>query len=247
MTSRRLPLTVIHHNAATCTADVRQQSLAHVPFFAELDSQEIAALNERCRIHDFEAGEAVLHAGDPADHLYVVAAGTAKVVRPTLDGTEVLLDIARRGDFFGALPALGADTYADSVWALTDLCVLSLDIDTFDELLDEHPSVARSGLRVIAERLSTARTHIHAVAAATSQQRVAGALVMLARRAGVPDQGQILLDLPLSRDDLASLTGTASETVSRVLSQLRRDGMIETGRRWISITDLDGLEDLAVV
>src|SRR3546814_6315595 len=75
----------------------------------------------------------------------------------------------------------------------------------------------------MAARLERAQSHIHAIAAATSEQRVAAALVMLAERTGTPRKGSILLDVPLSRDDLASLTGTVSETVSRVLAQLRRD------------------------
>lgn len=189
----------------------------------------------------------MFHAGDPATSLYVVATGTAKVVRPSLDGTEVLLDIARPGDFFGVLPSLGVETYADSAWALTPLCVLALDGAAFEEVLDEHPSVARAGLRVVAQRLDQAQSHIHAMAAATSEQRVAGALVMLAGRVGVPRSNGLLLDLPLSRDDLASLTGTASETVSRVLARLQRDGLIDSGRRWIAIVDLPALEELAVI
>src|SRR3546814_20699202 len=85
----------------------------------------------------------------------------------------------------------------------------------------------------MAARLERAQSHIHAIATATSEQRVAAALVMLAERTGTPRKGSILLDVPLSRDDLASLTGTVSETVSRVLAQLRRDGVIETVRRWV--------------
>lgn len=207
----------------------------------------LAEIDRRCRVEDHPAAAAVLHAGDPASHVYVVASGTAKVVRPTLEGTEVLLDIARPGDFFGALPSLGAETYADSVWALTALCVLSLDAAAFEEILDEHPSVARAGVRVMAQRLAQAQDQLHALAAATSEQRVAAALVMLADRVGVPRPSGLLLDLPLSRDDLAALTGTASETVSRVLSRFQRDGLIDSGRRWIELRDRPALETLAVI
>ncbi len=177
----------------------------------------------------------------------MVASGSAKVVRPSLDGTDVLLDIVRPGDFFGVLPSLGESTYADSVWALTPLCVLGLDAATFDEILDQYPSVVRAGLREVAERLERARNHLHAVAVATSEQRVAGALVMLASRVGVRRPTGLLLDLPLSRDDLASLTGTASETVSRILARLQREEIINSGRRWIEIVDLAALESLAVI
>lgn len=247
MAQRRTPLSVHHHDAASCTVDVRHRALGRVPFFADLSEDDLAGVDRRCRVEDHAAGAAVFHAGDPATSLYVVATGTAKVVRPSLDGTEVLLDIARPGDFFGVLPSLGVETYADSAWALTPLCVLALDGAAFEEVLDEHPSVARAGLRVVAQRLDQAQSHIHAMAAATSEQRVAGALVMLAGRVGVPRSNGLLLDLPLSRDDLASLTGTASETVSRVLARLQRDGLIDSGRRWIAIVDLPALEELAVI
>lgn len=247
MGARRSPLRVPTHDPASCTLEVRHEVLAGVPFFAGLDHADIVELDRRCRIEDFDTGQAVIHAGQPARRLYVVATGTAKVVRPTLEGTEVLLDIARPGDFFGALPSLGAETYADSVWALTALCVLSLDAAAFEEILDEHPSVARAGVRVMAQRLAQAQDQLHALAAATSEQRVAAALVMLADRVGVPRPSGLLLDLPLSRDDLAALTGTASETVSRVLSRFQRDGLIDSGRRWIELRDRPALETLAVI
>src|SRR3546814_12209153 len=87
-------------------------------------------------------------------------------------------------------------------------------------------------------RLERAQSHIHAIATATSEQRVAAALVMLAERTGTPRKGSILLDVPPSRDDLASSTGTVSETGSWVLAPLRPAGVIETGRRWASVTEL---------
>lgn len=246
--NRRSPVSMPPVDAHTCTPHVRQQVLAHVPFFRDLDAAEIEAIDARCRVRDFGPGEAVHLAGQPARELFVVATGTAKQTRPTLEGTEVLLDVLRPGDYFGAIPALGITEHPDSVWPLTPLCVLSLDTDTFDEILDEHPSVARAGLRIVAERLEHARVHIHHLATATAEQRVSGALVMLAERTGVPRAGgQTLLDLPLSREDLAGLTGSASETVSRVLAQLRRDELIETGRRWVAVRDLDRLRALAEI
>src|SRR3546814_1318655 len=121
-TPRRSPLTPQLDDPKVCTPDVRQHVLAHVPFFGSLSSEEIADVDRRCRVEDFDAGNAVHHAGQPARLLHVVATGAAKVVRTTIEGAEVLLDIVRPGDFFGTLPVLGSDTYTDSVWALTPLC-----------------------------------------------------------------------------------------------------------------------------
>lgn len=246
--SSQFPLSFENPEPHSCTPHVRQTVLANVPFFAGLSEDSIREIDRRCRVTDYDTGNAVHHAGQPARRLSVVATGTAKLVRTAINGTEVLLDILRPGDFFGALPVLGATTYTASVWALTPLCVLSLDVSAFDEILDEHPSVARAGLEVMAKRLEQAQTHTHALAAATSEQRIAGALAMLADQAGVPrPEGGVMLDLPLSRDDLGALTGTASETVSRVLAQLRRDGVVDTGRGWVAVLNLKAIHDLAVV
>ncbi|MBK5222910.1 MAG: Crp/Fnr family transcriptional regulator [Acidimicrobiia bacterium] len=247
-TRRRTPLTIESNDPHVCTPDVRQHVLAHVAFFRDLTADEIVDIDRHCRVEDFDAGNAVHLAGQPARRLFVVATGSAKLTRSTLDGVEVLLDVLLPGDHFGALPVLGSDAYTDSVWALTPLCVLSLDIDAFDDILDHHPSVARAGLGVMARRLEGSRSQAYALAAATAEQRVAAALVMLAARTGVRRAGgTILLDLPLSRDDLAALTGTASESVSRTLARLKRDGLIDTGRRWVTVRDLAALEQVATI
>ncbi len=232
---------------ASCTRDVRQHALAHVPFFEQLSPDDLASIDRRCRVEDYDAGQAIHHMGQPARFLHVVASGTGKVVRPAMDGTEVLLDVVRPGDFVGALPALESDTYGDSAWAITPMCVLTLGTETFEEILDEHPSVARAGLRVMAERLERAGRRVHAMAAADSAQRIAGALAMLAERMAVPRDGGLLIDLPLSREDLAGLAGTTSETASRVVSRLQREGVLRTGRQWIEVADLEALQRLATV
>lgn len=245
---RRSPVRMDEVHPHTCTIDVRRRVLAHVPFFSHLDVDSIDGIDRRSRVEDFEVGEAVHLAGDPADSIHIVATGTAKRSRPTLDGTEVLLDILRPGDHFGALPALGADRHADSVWALTPLCVLTFDIGAVDDILDEHPSVARAALAVVTRQLADAMDHIHRMSAANAEQRVAAVLAILADRTGRPEpRGLTLLDLPLSRDDLAGLTGLTSETVSRILAKLRRDEVIESGRQWVAVRDLEHLRELAVV
>lgn len=245
---RRSPVRVEHLHPHACTPGVRRRVLADVPFFAHLSDGAIEGIDRRARVDHFDQGEAVYVQGAPARSFHIVATGTAKRSRTTRDGTEVLLDILLPGDHFGALPALGADRHPDAVWALTPLCVLRLDVAAFDEVLDEHPSVARAALAVVTRRLEAAMDHIHRMSAATAEQRVAAVLTILAERTGRPQGGGLtLLDLPLSRDDLASMAGLTSETVSRILSQLRRDELIETGRRWVAVRDLDELHRMSLV
>ncbi len=80
---------------------------------------------------------------------------------------------------------------------------------------------------------------------ATTEQRLAATLLLLADRLGTAHDGGTLIDAPLSRDDLASLTGCASETASRILARLQREGIIDSGRRWVAVIDRPSLERLA--
>ncbi len=244
-TRRRSPVVLPEPDPHSCTVGMRHEVLARTPFLAGLTAAEIDVINEQVQVRNYEAGEAVYHAGRPARRLYVVAVGTAKLSRPTLEGREVLLDVARPGDFLGALPVLGEDEHQESAWAVTALCLLSLAAADFDAILDRHPSVARAGLEVVSRRLRDAQARIHRLSAATAEQRVAAALALLAERAGRPSSGGVLIEVPLARDDLAAMTGSASETVSRVLSRLRRDGVVDTGRRWVRILDPAALATLA--
>lgn len=224
---------------------MRLRSLARVPFFARLDDNELAAIEARCGMRGVEPGEAVHLAGRPATHLTVVAQGVVKLTRPAPDGRELLTDVAGPGGHLGTLPALGEERYVDSAWALTPGCLLRLGVDDLAEVLDAHPQVTRDALRVVAAQLREAQSAAHRFAAADAEQRVAAALLLLVDRLGVRRDGARLINAPLGRDDLAGLAACAPETVSRVLSRLRRDGVLDTGRRWVAVRDRAALEALA--
>jgi CRP/FNR family transcriptional regulator, nitrogen oxide reductase regulator len=243
--SRQSPLTAPSGDPRVCTHDVRLTSLGRVPFFRALDPAALADVDGRCDMRGMQAGQAIHLAGRPAERLHIVATGTVRVTVARPDGTEILLDAFGPGAFVGGLPVLGEDVYADDAWALTDGCLLSLTAAAFDVVLREHPSVARDALAAVGSRLRAANERIQRLAAATAPARVASTLLVLADRLGVGDGGRVLIDAPLSRDDLAHLSGCAPETASRVMARLRREGTVDAGRRWVAVVDRGALEDLA--
>ncbi|QBI21059.1 Crp/Fnr family transcriptional regulator [Egibacter rhizosphaerae] len=242
---RRTPLQIADADPRTCTHDVRVRALARAPLFADLDERSIADVDHRCGMRSVQAGEAIYRAGQPAERLYVLAQGAAKITRPTSEGEELLSDVLAPGDYLGVLPALGEDRYPDSAWALVPACLLSLTGPDLDVVLRNHPSVARAGLAVVGGRLRDSQATAHRLAAATAEQRLAAALLLLADRLGVRRDGGTLINAPIARDDLADLAGCAPETASRTLARLQRDEVLETGRRWIKIADREALEALA--
>jgi CRP/FNR family transcriptional regulator, nitrogen oxide reductase regulator len=218
-----------------------------VAFFSGLDHDALHRVDARATMQGVDAGEAIHLAGHRADRLHVVATGAVKLTGTTPDGAEVLLDVLGPGSFLGTLPALGGATYAEDAWALTAGCVLGFTGDQFGAVLSEHPRVGRDALVAVGHRLRAAQERIERSASASAPVRIASTLLMLADRLGVVEDGRILIDVPLAREDLASLAGCAPETVSRSLASWARDGVVETGRRWVAIRRPQVLAELAGV
>jgi CRP-like cAMP-binding protein len=228
-----------------CTPQLRLQILHGLPFFAHLSHEEVRAVDRHFRERGYTPGEPIYHAGEEATHLYVVAAGKIKLVRHTLSGQDVLLDILTPGDYFGALPALGETRYPDSAEAQTACCALAVSAADFGDILQRHPTVALPLLEMTAARLREAQETIRQLSAHSAEQRVAATLLKLGDKLGQQREDDLLIQMPLSRQDVADMTGSTVETASRILSSFRKRGLIRSGRQWIALRDPAALRALA--
>ncbi len=244
-TLRANPVTPVNVSPAHCSpADVRR-ILHETPFFRDLPAGEMPAIAAEFRQQHYSAGEPIYHAGDEANRLSIVAAGMVRIVRPTFDGQDVLLDFASPGAVFGSLQMLGDATYTDDATALTECCILQATPDAFRDILARYPAAAMATLGFVADRLREAHATIEGLSAHPVPRRVAATLIKLADRVGRERETDLLIDMPLSRQDLADMTGATIETVSRVMSDLRARGTIDSGRRWVSVVDRPALERIA--
>jgi CRP-like cAMP-binding protein len=169
----------------------------------------------------------------------VVAAGQVKTLQPALNGQDSIVDMLGPGDLLGGLSVLSQQVYGVTAEALVTTCALRIDTVTFREVLLEHPQVALRALDEVTALLQDARSDTSQRATSTVAQRVATTLLQLAEKFGQHGGSGdgTLLQLPLSRADLAAMTGSTPESVSRAMSRLRNDGIIDSGRRWTSILD----------
>lgn len=238
---RHSPVEIDTVPAAHCSTDLRLQILGDLPFFAALSLKEIAAANEQFREHGFAAGETITFTGEPAANLYVVASGHVKLLHHTLAGKDILLDLLTPGEFFGNLSAQEDATYADTAMAHSDVCVLAIPTVAFRALLAQHAAVALAVLDLTTHRLQSAQERVRQLSAYSVEQRIAATLLRLAEKLGDERDVGCLIQTPLSRDDLAQMTGTTPESASRVMSQLQKEGLIASGRQWVAITDQPAL------
>ena len=239
---RRIPLreiTLPH----TCPRPVRMRVLARAPYFTELSEAELDAIDRRMRAISWPAGSQLYQAGQPADALYVVAEGRVKISQTTAAGTETVTDILVPGELFGAMSTIGEPYHLQSAAALVGSCTLRIEQDDFREVLAEDPRIGLRVLDDVAGRLARAHSDIGGQTTDTVPQRVATALLRLAEKLG-EDRGAegVLLDVPLSRADLAGLARSTPESVSRVMSRWKSEGVIDSGRRWTALLDRERLE-----
>jgi CRP-like cAMP-binding protein len=237
-----VPVVIEPHH---CTPAEQLRILGATPFFRTVPAAKMPALAASFHQADYAAGTPIQRSGESATRLSIIAAGMVKLIRPTASGQDVLLDIIGPGEYFGSLADLGDATYQEDATAHTDCCILFTTAEEFRRLLLAYPNATLATLELVAARLRLAQESIEHISAHPVEQRVAATLLHFARRIGRQDGEVILIDMPLSRQDLADMTGATVETVSRIMSEFRRAGMIESGRRWTAIHDHEALANLA--
>jgi len=230
---------------AVCSIDYRLKMIGRLPFFKPLPAEAIPSINALFHDVDVSEGERIYFEGDAAEYMFLVALGKVKLVRTTSSGRDVLLDVLRGGEYFGSLPVLGSHAYAETAVAQTDGCILKISSPDFERILSEHPDVTRKVLEEVTRRLVESQEIIKQLSAYTAEQRIASALLRLAGKLGETRDRGILIQVPFSRQDLAAMTGTTTETVSRVVSRFAEEGLIQSGRKWVTITNADLLEEMA--
>lgn len=229
---------------AVCTLDYRLKIINRLPFFRHLSPEAIVVINGLFDDRDVSAEQTICFEGDPGDHLYLVAMGKVKLLRHTLAGREILLDILGGGEYFGNLTSINNRSYTETAVAQTDCCILQISARDFEKVLIRYPDVTMKVLNAVGQRLGESQEIIKQLSTYTADQRVAATLIRLARKLGEQRQEGMLIELPFSRRDLAAMTGTTVETVSRVMSRFSAEGLISTGRKWVSVNDLERLEQV---
>lgn len=229
---------------AVCSLDYRLKIIGRLPFFKHLPGDAIGWINSLFHDQDVEVGQTVYFEGDEADHLYLVALGKIKLVRNTEAGKEVLLDVLRGGEYFGSLPAFGRHVHTETAISLTAGCILWVSSEEFEKILSRYPDVTRKVLEAVSLRLEQSQDMVRQLSTYTVEQRVASVLLRLGEKLGETRGKELLIQLPLSRQDLAAMTGSTTETVSRVMSRFSEEGMVRTGRKWVTIMEPSALEEL---
>lgn len=223
--------------------------LEQSPLFHGLPTEALNESAGMARLHRVRDGAFFFHQGDPATVLYVLVEGRVKFTQLTPEGHQVLLRAIGPGELFGAVAALGDAVHPATGQASGGCAALGWEGETINRLMERYPRIALNALRFLAGRLREFQDRYRELATERVERRVAHGLLRLARQIGREVEGGMLIDLTLSRQDIAEMTGTTLFTVSRTLSGWEQRGLIESGRERVLILKAGELlaiaEDLA--
>jgi CRP/FNR family cyclic AMP-dependent transcriptional regulator len=201
--------------------------LGRLAIFSELGATAIGQLAERCVARDFAAGRVLFTSGDACRGLYVIETGRVRIYRTSADGKEQVLHVEGPGRPVAELPLFDGGVYPASAITVDQSRLIFLARDDFESMYRMHPDIAQVIIRALGKRLR----HLVQVTDTLAFHDVAARLAMLfveyAERTGTMTATGIELSIDRTQEELSLEIGTARESVSRAMRQLKRSGLIE--------------------
>lgn len=211
-----------------CHALLRNLDLFKPLSDAQLESALRGA--QPCRL---EVGAVVYHQGASAAHFFVLLSGCLKVAQVTPEGGQVVVRYVNPGDLFGLACAMRQPRYPATVLAVQESVCLAWPDTLWEHFTNHHPQLAAQALQTMGRRLQDAHLRIQELSNDEVEQRVARAILRLVDSAGEPTADGIGIAFPITRQDIAEMTGTTLHTVSRLLSGWKQRGIVDSGRKRI--------------
>ena len=219
--------------------------IADIPAFAGLSAAEREEILREARSVRYPKDTAVFDQGAEANAFFVLLHGHLRVEKTTPQGDQIVVRYVSAGELFGVAQALALKTYPATAVAAVDSIALSWPSTAWSRLVAKFPSIAASALQTVGNRLQDTQARVLEMSSEQVEQRVAHALLRLAKQAGRKVEHGIEIDFPISRQDVAEMTGATLHTVSRILSAWEQQGLVEGGRQRIVLRDPHGLFALA--
>lgn len=229
----------------TVLADVDRSLVRALPLFARMSDTDLDQLLARASTRRVPVGEAVFEQGQKATQFFLLLHGRLKVTQVTSEGQQIIVRVVHPGDIFGFAQALQRDDYPGTPIAAAESVVLSWPNDVWGSVVEQNPHLAVNAMRTIGQRLQEAHTRIREMSTEEVERRVAHAVLRLIEQAGRREEEGTRIDFPLTRQDVAEMTGTTLHTVSRLFSAWESQGIVKGGRQKLLVRDKERLQALA--
>nr|WP_223198064.1 Crp/Fnr family transcriptional regulator [Maribacter arenosus] len=207
-----------------------------------MSKQELKKVSDSKITRKVKKGEAIFEEGDKLDGVFCVREGISKLSKLSANGKDQIVKLASKGEVMGQRSVIAEEYTNLSAVAVSDMEVCFIPKDSIIHTLSRNPDFAIEVLRHMAHDLKEADDVIVNMSQKTVKQRIAEAFLYLKKNYGEDRDG--FLNLTLSREDIANVVGTATESAIRIISEFKKRGMIKTSGKKIGVLNEKLLQDL---
>ena len=224
-----------------CTLD----DVKRIPIFSKVRDKDLAEILSCFILESYTRKKEIFTEGDAPDWFYIVMSGKVKVTKISSEGREIIMEVISPCDFFGGFAVLKGFPFPANAVAMEDSEILKLSRKALLKIIDRFPSVMYLITSSLGERTRGMHETLKNIALERVDSRIAALLVKLADKSSDRvDPGENVIDMRITKQDVAEMVGTTVETAIRVMSRFRKSGLIADKNGRLAIKDMKALKEL---
>lgn len=213
--------------------------------FHNLGADDLDNISKLKTCVSFKKGQVIMHEGARPQGVYCFHKGKAKMYKLGSEGKEQIIGFFTNGNLIGYRSILSEEPISASISAMEDTFACYIPKSSFFEVIENNPKFSLNVLKAACHELGETGKIITSLAQKSVRERLSEVLLILRATFGETEEGY--LDIKVTREEIANMVGTATESAIRLLSELKEEGLIETKGRQIRLTDARGLQEIARV
>jgi CRP/FNR family transcriptional regulator len=219
--------------------DLSPTCIGQLWVFQNLDPNEIEALVREALKKKSRKGESLFLQGDSADEMFLIKGGRIKLTKVLEDGDELTLDIRKAGDFIGENMFSEESQYPVTAYCLEETLTCGFNKSQFEKLVLQHPNVGLQIIKNLSERISWLTSRVGSLAVTNIEDRLYRVLTSVAKEHGIASPQGMLIQFPLTHEELSFLTGAHRVSITRAMKALKSAGKIIHEDRRLILPSLD--------
>jgi len=208
------------------TENIKIDFLRNIKLFSTLSDEELYKISNKVNIEEFKKNEVILHEEDTNEFMYIILFGNVRVTQTTKDGKEIILSIHKSDDFFGEISLIDGKTSPATVTATENSLIAIVSKKDFYSLIFNQSKVLENLLKILCSRLRDSWKRIELLNFKNASDRIKMIFLMLSYDNGKKTDEGIILNIKITHQNIADMTGLTRETVTRILDKWQASGEI---------------------
>ncbi|MCK5512190.1 MAG: Crp/Fnr family transcriptional regulator [Thermodesulfovibrionia bacterium] len=211
------------------------ETLKKSDIFSTLKEEELKKISPLFDKREFTKDEYIFFEGDPSDWLYIASQNRVKIIKHTLAGKNIILEIKSPGEIFCCAAVLDKRPYPESAQVMESASVIRISRRNLDKIMEEYPNLKLRFAKYSSDMLRDAHEMLKNIATEKVEKRIASLLLKLSEKSVVDNTGYKSIDFTLTRQEIAEMAGTTVETCIRIMSKFQKDGVITSSNKRILV------------